>query len=89
MAFFSQNIMQVDFESIDRLEVSQMVEMFRSLEATGLKRFLGGTNGVHEEEVRQFFQAENVMGDSIISTVKGSELTVSKQVFAQFFELPT
>ena len=89
MASFSQNILQVDFESIRILEVPSMLETFRSLEAIGLKRFLGGASSVHEEEVRGFFEMTKVVDDSIQCTMKGTEISISEQVFAQFFKHPT
>ena len=85
----AHNTLQVDFESVLSLDIPAVLSMFRTLEASGLRRFLGGATVMHEKAVREFFKNARMVGDSIQSTVNGSDVLVNENVFSLFFELPS
>ncbi|KZV14750.1 hypothetical protein F511_41110 [Dorcoceras hygrometricum] len=75
--FFIQNALQVNFESVFRFFSKGLVKMFKALESSGLRGFLGCTTVVYEEDVQEFFanarqeQEYNQGISSMISTIKG------------------
>ncbi|KZV29330.1 dystroglycan-like [Dorcoceras hygrometricum] len=88
-ASFSVNTLQVDFESVLAMEHSGMVGMFKTLENTGLKGFFTATGSVYEAAVGDFFTNTKVIAGTIVSSVTNRKLTLSKEVFAENFGLPT
>ena len=79
----------MDFESICSLEIPSVLAIFRSLEATGLKRFVGGATAIHEDAIREFFKNAKMVGDSVQSSINGSNVSISEAIFSQFFKLPS
>ncbi|XP_047309876.1 3-hydroxyisobutyryl-CoA hydrolase 1-like [Impatiens glandulifera] len=58
-----------DGQSVDitaYIGIIEMVEMFESLEISGLRKFLGGPVIIHEPEVHEFFEPARIIGDRII-----------------------
>ena len=85
----SHNTLQVNFDSVFSLEMPSFIAMFRSLEASGLRRFLGRSSMLFEADVRTFFQNASMDGSSIVSSVKGSDILITETLFSTFFELPS
>ena len=85
----SHNILLVDFESISSLEHPSVLAMFRSLEASGLKRFIGGATTIYEDAVREFFKNVKMVSGKIQSSVKGSDVLISETIFSLLFEPPS
>ncbi|KZV21060.1 hypothetical protein F511_36545 [Dorcoceras hygrometricum] len=65
-----------------------MVAMFAALVATGLKDFLGCPGVIYEDELIEFFQKGSVRDGMVVSTVNGKTVEISKELFAETFQLP-
>ena len=44
---------------------------------------------LYEADVRTFFQNASMDGESIVSSVKGSDILITETLFSTFFELPS
>ncbi|KZV17855.1 hypothetical protein F511_23201 [Dorcoceras hygrometricum] len=66
-----------------------MLNMFKALEASGLRGFLRCESVLYEKELQQFFETELVHGEDITGTVSGKFFSISQAQFARVFELPT
>ncbi|KZV33495.1 hypothetical protein F511_38154 [Dorcoceras hygrometricum] len=87
---FIINSYQINFESVLMIpDHDGMLNMFKALEASGLRGFLGCESVLYEKELEQFFDTALVQGDDITGAVSGKYFSISKARFAQIFELPT
>ncbi|KZV37594.1 hypothetical protein F511_39852 [Dorcoceras hygrometricum] len=66
-----------------------MVQMFRALEATGLRGFLGCPSVLYEQELEQFFDTSMVQDGDITCAFSGKYVAISEDSFASVFNLPT
>ncbi|KZV22647.1 hypothetical protein F511_43780 [Dorcoceras hygrometricum] len=84
------NSHHIDFESVFRLDDASMVQMFETLIATGLKEFLGCLAVFYEDALTEFFANSSVREDAmVVSTIGGTVIEISQEMFAAAFELPT
>ncbi|KZV29003.1 hypothetical protein F511_03779 [Dorcoceras hygrometricum] len=84
------NSHHIDFESVFRLDDASMVQMFETLIATGLKEFLGCPSVFYEDSLTEFFANSSVREDGmVVSTIGGTAIEISQELFAAAFELPT
>ncbi|KZV43985.1 hypothetical protein F511_27741 [Dorcoceras hygrometricum] len=65
-----------------------MAAMFKALESTDLRGFLGCPSVLYEQELEQFFDTAFVRENEVISAVQGKLFGVSEEQFASVFELP-
>ncbi|KZV46240.1 hypothetical protein F511_08683 [Dorcoceras hygrometricum] len=87
---FITNALQVNFESFLGISDNEgMVQMFRALEATGLRGFLGCPSVLYEQELEQFFDTALVQDGDITCVVSGKYVAISETRFAGVFNLPT
>ncbi|KZV49578.1 hypothetical protein F511_23862 [Dorcoceras hygrometricum] len=87
---FITNALQVNFESILAISDNEvMLNMFKALEASGLRGFLGCQSVLYETEFEQFFDTALVQGGDITDAVSGKFFAISQSRFAEVFELPT
>ncbi|KZV49669.1 hypothetical protein F511_24137 [Dorcoceras hygrometricum] len=83
------NSHHIDFDAVFGMEDTDMVQMFESLIATGLKNFLGCSAVFNEAALTEFFTNSSVGEDGfVVSTVNGVTVEISEEVFAATFELP-
>ncbi|KZV18642.1 hypothetical protein F511_03536 [Dorcoceras hygrometricum] len=82
------NTLQVEFTSVLTMEHAGMVRMFKTLEDTGLRGFLEGTNPIFESVIVEFFSYARVIAGTIVSTVFGQNLVVTEEIFSGMFKLP-
>ncbi|KZV52482.1 EH domain-containing protein 1 [Dorcoceras hygrometricum] len=66
-----------------------MVKMFKSLEESGLRGFLGASGSVFEDALSEFFANVTVIVGTIVSIMAKRKMVVMKDVFAVMFHLPT
>ncbi|KZV26516.1 hypothetical protein F511_34978 [Dorcoceras hygrometricum] len=66
-----------------------MVNMFKALEASGLRGFLGCPSVLYEQELEQFFDTAIVQDGDISCAVSGKYVEISESRFAGVFNLPT
>ncbi|KZV25067.1 hypothetical protein F511_03557 [Dorcoceras hygrometricum] len=66
-----------------------MLNMFKALEASGLRGFLGCESMVYEKELEQFFDTALVQDGDITGAISGKYFSVSQSQFAEIFALPT
>ncbi|KZV20900.1 hypothetical protein F511_27769 [Dorcoceras hygrometricum] len=66
-----------------------MLNMFKALETSGLRGFLGCESVVYEKELEQFFDTALVQDGDIKVAISGKYFYVSQSQFADVFELPT
>ncbi|KZV30802.1 hypothetical protein F511_37388 [Dorcoceras hygrometricum] len=66
-----------------------MAAMFKALESTGLRGFLGCPSGVYEADLVAFFQNALVRENSVVSTIQGKSVEITEGQFSGIFELPT
>ncbi|KZV40499.1 hypothetical protein F511_40066 [Dorcoceras hygrometricum] len=84
------NSHHIDFESMFGLDDAGMVQMFETLIATGLKEFLGCPAMFYEAALTEFFANSSVREDGmVVSTIGGTAIEISQEMFAAAFELPT
>ncbi|KZV41364.1 hypothetical protein F511_36587 [Dorcoceras hygrometricum] len=84
------NSHHIDFESVFRLDDVGMVQMFETLITTGLKEFLGCPAVFYEDALTEFFANSSVREDGmVVSTIGGTAIEISQEMFAAAFELPT
>ncbi|KZV45268.1 hypothetical protein F511_16851 [Dorcoceras hygrometricum] len=87
---FITNALQVNFESVLAISDNEgMLNMFKALEASGLRGFLGCQSVLYETELEQFFATALVQGGDITGAVSGKFFAISQSRFAEVFELPT
>ncbi|KZV56829.1 hypothetical protein F511_18009 [Dorcoceras hygrometricum] len=83
------NSHHIDFDAVFGMEDTDLVQMFESLIATGLKNFLGCPAVFNEAALTEFFANSSVREDGlVVSTVNGVSVEISEEVFAAMFELP-
>ncbi|KZV34512.1 hypothetical protein F511_27861 [Dorcoceras hygrometricum] len=85
----TQNALQINFDSVIILSDGGMVSMFKALESSGLRGFLGCSATVYEKYLVIFFENGTVRGNTVVSTVKGVTVNISEDQFAGVFDLPT
>ncbi|KZV48098.1 hypothetical protein F511_02711 [Dorcoceras hygrometricum] len=66
-----------------------MVNMFKALESTGLRGFLGCPSVLYEQELEQFFDKALVQDNDITCVLSGKYVAISEDRFAGVFNLPT
>ncbi|KZV41507.1 dystroglycan-like [Dorcoceras hygrometricum] len=89
-SIFIVNSYQINFESVLIIpDHDGMLNMFKALEASGLRGFLGCESVLYEKELEQFFETALVQGEYITGTVSGKFFSISQAQFARVFELPT
>ncbi|KZV50874.1 hypothetical protein F511_11553 [Dorcoceras hygrometricum] len=81
---------QINFESVLMIHDHEgMFNMFKALEASGLRRFLGCESVLYEKELGHFFDTALIQGDDITGAISGKFVSISPTLFAKVFDLPT
>ncbi|KZV19255.1 hypothetical protein F511_36554 [Dorcoceras hygrometricum] len=88
-ASFNVNDLQVNFKSMLGMDHVGMVKMFKSLEESGVKVFLGVSGSVYEGALIEFFVSAKVITGTIVSTVANQKLVKTMDVFTEAFQLST
>ncbi|KZV49703.1 cell division control protein 2C [Dorcoceras hygrometricum] len=84
------NAYLVDFESVLNIPDNDgMQNMFKALESSGLRGFLGCKSVLYEPELEQFFDTALIQGGDITGAISGKYFSISPSRFAGVFELPT
>ncbi|KZV41665.1 hypothetical protein F511_25573 [Dorcoceras hygrometricum] len=84
------NAIQINFDSVLGISDNDgMVNMFKALEASGLRGFLGCPYTLYERELEQFFDTAIVQEGDITCAVSGKYVVISESRFAGVFGLPT
>ncbi|KZV15555.1 structural maintenance of chromosomes protein 3 [Dorcoceras hygrometricum] len=87
---FITNALQVNFESVLAISDNEgILNMFKALEASGLRGFLGCQSMLYETELEQFFDTALVQGGDITGAVSGKFFAISQSRIVEVFELPT
>ncbi|KZV27183.1 hypothetical protein F511_31124 [Dorcoceras hygrometricum] len=87
---FTATALQVNFDSVLGIaDNAEMVNMFKALESTGLRGFLGCPSILYEQELEQFFDTALVQDNDITGVVSGKYIAITKDRFAGVFGLPT
>ncbi|KZV21443.1 hypothetical protein F511_16912 [Dorcoceras hygrometricum] len=79
----------IDFDSVFGMEEAGMVQMFESLIATGLKNFMGCHAVFSEPALTEFFANGSVRDGLVVSTMGGTSVEISENIFTATFELPS
>ncbi|KZV38794.1 hypothetical protein F511_19844 [Dorcoceras hygrometricum] len=66
-----------------------MVTMFKALESSGLRSFLGCSADIYEGDLEDFFETALVRENAVINCVQGKLIEISEEQFAGVFELPS
>ncbi|KZV35486.1 hypothetical protein F511_35834 [Dorcoceras hygrometricum] len=87
---FISNALQFNFDSVLGIQDNEgMVNMFKALEASGLRGFLGCPSVLYEQELEQFFDTAIVQDGDITCAVSGNYVEISESRFAGVLNLPT
>ncbi|KZV50522.1 hypothetical protein F511_14166 [Dorcoceras hygrometricum] len=87
---FITNALQVNFDYVLGISYNnEMVNMFKALEPTGLRGFLGCSSVLHEQELEKFFDTALVQDGAITCVVSGKYVAIPEDKFAGIFNLPT
>ncbi|KZV18676.1 hypothetical protein F511_37111 [Dorcoceras hygrometricum] len=70
------------------MDYEGMVQMFKALESSGLRGFLGCSSAIYETALVEFFHNSSVRDGKVVSTVQGKAVEIIEKVFAGTFELP-
>ncbi|KZV40593.1 hypothetical protein F511_09350 [Dorcoceras hygrometricum] len=74
------NAIQIYFESVYGMADAGMVQMFKALESSGLRGFLGCSSTIYEAALVEFFQNASVRDDKVVSTVQGKSIFISEEL---------
>ncbi|KZV31097.1 hypothetical protein F511_22010 [Dorcoceras hygrometricum] len=80
--------LHVSFDSVLAMDDTGIVAMFGALVASGLKGFLGCPAFFYEDALTEFFQNGSVRDGMVFSTIQGTSVEISEEIFAGAFELP-
>ncbi|KZV43259.1 hypothetical protein F511_20038 [Dorcoceras hygrometricum] len=81
---------QINFESVLMIHDNEgMVNMFKALEASGLRRFLGCESTLYESELGHFFDTASIQDEDITCAISGKFITISPSLFTTVFDLPS
>ncbi|KZV24824.1 hypothetical protein F511_13102 [Dorcoceras hygrometricum] len=87
---YISNAQQINLDSVLGIQDNDgMVNMFRALEATGLRGFLGCPSVLYEQELEQFFDTALIQDGDVTCAVSGKYVKISANRFAGVFNLPT
>ncbi|KZV54823.1 hypothetical protein F511_36450 [Dorcoceras hygrometricum] len=82
--------LQVDFESVLKISDHEgMLNMFKDLEASGLRGFLGCPSVFYEKELEEFFDIALVQDGDITGVVSSKFFTISETRFVVDVKFPT
>ncbi|KZV47983.1 hypothetical protein F511_32151 [Dorcoceras hygrometricum] len=77
ITMFPTNETWVNFDSVLEIQDNEgMVQMFRALEDTGLRGFLGCPSVLYEQELEQFFDTDMVQDGDITCAVSGKFVAI-------------
>ncbi|KZV44692.1 hypothetical protein F511_38192 [Dorcoceras hygrometricum] len=77
-----QNAIQVYVDSVLSMADKGMVKMFKALESSGLREFLGCSSAIYESDLVSFYQNALVKDNTVIFSVQGKYIEISKEKFA-------
>ncbi|KZV17779.1 hypothetical protein F511_01588 [Dorcoceras hygrometricum] len=81
---------QINFESVLMIHDNEgMVNMFKALEASGLRQFLGCESTLYEAELGHFFETALLVDEDITCAISGKFITISPSLFTTVFDLPS
>ncbi|KZV51641.1 hypothetical protein F511_20558 [Dorcoceras hygrometricum] len=87
---YISNALQINFYSVLGIQDNDgMLNMFKALEDSGLRGFLGCPSVLYEQELEQFFDTAIVQDGDITCAVLGKYVEISESRFAGVFNLPT
>ncbi|KZV58784.1 hypothetical protein F511_24698 [Dorcoceras hygrometricum] len=87
---FITNSYQINFESVLMIHDNEgMLNMFKALEASGLRQFLGCESILYEAELGHFFETALLQDEDITCAISGKFITISPSLFTTVFDLPT
>ncbi|KZV32123.1 hypothetical protein F511_29854 [Dorcoceras hygrometricum] len=86
---YISNALQINFDSVLGQDNEGMLNMFKALEASRLRGFLGCPSVLYEQELEQFFDTAIVQDGDITCAVSGKYVAISESRFAGVFNLPT
>ncbi|KZV22138.1 hypothetical protein F511_29019 [Dorcoceras hygrometricum] len=74
---------QINFESVLMIHDHEgKLNMFKALEASGLRRFLGCESVLYETELRHFFDTALIQDEDITCVISGKFVSISPTLFA-------
>ncbi|KZV54174.1 Seed imbibition 2 [Dorcoceras hygrometricum] len=73
------NTIQIYFESVYGMADEGMVQMFKALESSGLRGFLGCFFAIYEVALVEFFQNYSVRDNKVVSAVQGKAVEISEE----------
>ncbi|KZV44658.1 delphilin-like [Dorcoceras hygrometricum] len=81
---------QINFESVLMIHDHEgMLNMFKALESSGLRRFLGCESVLYEKELGHFFDTALIQGEDVTGVISGKFVSISPTLFAKVFDFPT
>ncbi|KZV39432.1 hypothetical protein F511_33487 [Dorcoceras hygrometricum] len=87
---FITNSYQINFESVLMIHDNEgMLNMFKALEASGLRQFLGCESTLYEAVLGHFFETALLQDEDITCAISGKFLTISPSLFTTVFALPS
>ncbi|KZV24132.1 hypothetical protein F511_40976 [Dorcoceras hygrometricum] len=87
---YISNALLINFDYVLGIQDNEgMLNMFKALEASGLRGFLGCPSVLYEQELEQFFDTAIVQDGDITCAVSGKYVEISEIRFAGVINLPT
>ncbi|KZV34313.1 hypothetical protein F511_38645 [Dorcoceras hygrometricum] len=81
--------LHIDFDSVFGIDDVGLVQMFELFITTGLKEFLGCPAVFYKSALTEFFENGSVRDVMVVSTIVGTTVEISEEIFAAMFELST
>ncbi|KZV46248.1 hypothetical protein F511_08691 [Dorcoceras hygrometricum] len=81
---------QINFESVLMIHDHEgMLNMFKALEDSGLRRFLDYESMLYETKLGHFFDTALIQDEDITCVISSKAVSISPTMFAKVFDLPT
>ncbi|KZV19187.1 dystroglycan-like [Dorcoceras hygrometricum] len=79
----------IHFDGVFGIDDTGLVQMFETIIATRLKDCLRCPTVIYEAALTEFFVNSSVREGMVVSTIRGTSIEISEEVFSTTFELPT
>ncbi|KZV22070.1 hypothetical protein F511_35362 [Dorcoceras hygrometricum] len=66
-----------------------MLKVFKALESSGLRGFLGCSTAIYEVDLLEFFDNAKVESDTVVKHCWGNQGAITEEIFTDVFQLPT
>lgn len=85
MPSITSNTLQINYDDVYLLLDDNMVDMFKSMKASGLKGLLGCTSYIYEKCLSQFFVSAKTVDGEVVCIIDYQSYSISQALFLETF----